>query len=178
MTTVYLARATLRHPDMDEEIFGVFTTKEAADAACKAHAAQRFYPSWCRQAPRPESLNERHYDYWTEEVTLFGELPKEERIGPFVVRRRDGVPILECPEYLDEPRREDDEKKLFALVDTNDRVVCDVSQSVEISSHWLKFLCRLSERAGAAGKNFVLVEAQDEVRESADYLGIAERLFR
>lgn len=101
-------------------------------------------------------------------------MSEEERIGPFVVRRRDGVPILECPEYLDDLRREDDEKKLLALVDANDRVVCDVSQSVEIVSRWLKFLCRLSERATAAGKKFVLVGIQDEVRESADYLGIAE----
>lgn len=75
LTIVYLARAVLRHPDRDEEIFGVFTTKEAADAACKAHAAQRFYPPWCRQAPSPESLNERHYDYLCEEVSFWGELP-------------------------------------------------------------------------------------------------------
>lgn len=102
-------------------------------------------------------------------------MSREERIGPFEIHWRDDVAIMVCPEYLDDPRREDDEKKLLSLVDRNETVVCDVTRSVEIVSRWLKFLCRMSERSAASGKRFVLVGVQESVRSSADYLGISDR---
>lgn len=102
----------------------------------------------------------------------------EERIGPFLVHSQKGVPILESPENLISERDPADEARLLALIDANDRVVCDVSQSIEIVMPWLKFLCRLSERAKASGKKFILVGIRDAVYECADYIGIAESFDR
>lgn len=105
-------------------------------------------------------------------------MSETERIGPFEIRRGEGAVIMVCPEYLDDPRRQDDEQRLLALIDGNDVVVCDASPAAEIVSRWLKFLGRLSERAAAAGKRFVLAGAQEAVLDSADYIGIKDRFVR
>jgi anti-anti-sigma regulatory factor len=89
---------------------------------------------------------------------------------------RDGVVILRFAAYVDQLRRPADDERAFALVDRHEVVVCDLSESVEVVSRWLKLLARMSDRARDAGKRVVLVGVRDGIRRSSDWLGLSEDL--
>jgi anti-anti-sigma regulatory factor len=94
---------------------------------------------------------------------------------PFAVTQpARGAVIVTCGEFVDHPRDRIAEQMCERWVDDNELVVLDVSKSIEIITPWLKLFARLSARARATGKRLVLVGLRDDVRESADYMGLGD----
>jgi anti-anti-sigma regulatory factor len=63
---------------------------------------------------------------------------------------------------------------VFNLVDHHEKVICDLTNCVEMVSRWLKLLSLMSDRASDAGKSVVLVGASESIRRSSDWLGLSD----
>ena len=88
-----------------------------------------------------------------------------------IEQREDGV-VLRFPEYVDELRTQADDDEAFNLVDEHERIVIELSNSIEVVSRWLKLFHRMAIRAKSAGKQVFLVGASESIRESADFLAL------
>lgn len=87
-----------------------------------------------------------------------------------------GVVILRFVAYVDQLRRPSDDQHVYDLVDRHEKVICDLTDCVEIVSRWLKLLALMSDRARDAGKGVVLVGVGASIRRSSDWLGLSDGL--
>jgi len=97
-----------------------------------------------------------------------------EKIGLFTIHRQDTEAVLICPEFVDDICHEEDESKLLELIDSYDRVVCDLSKCELVIARWLIFFHQMTRRAKVAGKKFVMLGAHSTIRDSVRYLGILD----
>ena len=90
----------------------------------------------------------------------------------YELETHDNCIVLYFPEYVDELMEQNDDDELFKLVDEHERIIIELSNSVEVVSRWLKLFHRMSIRARNAGKRVFLVGASKSIRESADFLAL------
>ncbi|NOY89822.1 MAG: hypothetical protein GXP55_01340 [Deltaproteobacteria bacterium] len=90
----------------------------------------------------------------------------------YQIEKHESGVVLRFPEYVDELRGQADDDEAFSLVDEHERIVIDLSISVEVVSRWLKLFHRMAIRARNAGKQVFLVGASKSIRETADFLAL------
>jgi anti-anti-sigma regulatory factor len=97
--------------------------------------------------------------------------------NPYTVERLDNErAVVRLPEYLDDPRTEAHGLELQQLIEGTRSVAVDASRSMAISSDWIRFLFRLTSIAEQAGKLVGIVGLSEVLMESADVLGIKDKL--
>lgn len=82
--------------------------------------------------------------------------------------------VLRFPEYVDGLRSQADDDDAFAIVDESERIIIDLSDSVEVVSRWLKLFNRMAIRAKNAGKTMFVVGASESIMQSADFLALKD----
>ena len=104
-------------------------------------------------------------------------MTEEQFHSPYVVERLDDDRVIvRLPEYLDEPRTEAHGIELQELVEGTRSVAVDATRSMAISSDWIRFLFRLTSVAEQSGKLVGIVGLSEVLKESADVLGIMDKL--
>ena len=68
------------------------------------------------------------------------------------------------------------ETELAGLVESSQAVACDLFQTTQIASDWLRWLARLQAKARDTGKIFGLAGMKENVLATADILGLGEML--
>ncbi|MFY9822335.1 MAG: STAS domain-containing protein [Thermoanaerobaculia bacterium] len=96
---------------------------------------------------------------------------------PYIVTQLDGGrAVVHIAPICDHARTQQHEAALALLVERNEAVACDLSQTTLIASDWLRWLARLQAKAKAAGKIFGLAGMNENVLATADVLGLGEKL--
>lgn len=96
---------------------------------------------------------------------------------PYIVTRLDGGrTVVHIAPICDHARTQQHEAELSLLVETSQAVACDLSQTTQIASDWLRWLARLQAKAKAAGKIFGLAGMNENVLVTADVLGLGKKL--
>jgi len=84
--------------------------------------------------------------------------------------------IVALSEFLDDPRTEEHATQLQGLVEVARAVAVDATGTITVSSDWLRLLYRLTAIAEQTGKTLGVVGLSAILRESADVLGLRDRL--
>ena len=96
---------------------------------------------------------------------------------PFTVEPVDhGGAVVRFAEFVDHPRSQQQDEQLLGAVRRWGAVACDLRDTVEIDSDWLRLVARMSMEAGASGKRVGIVGMRQEIRSGADVLGILDAL--
>lgn len=91
---------------------------------------------------------------------------------PFVIQKPAGTTIVVTFARLcDHERTAALDKQLLDLVETYDRVICDLSGTEDILTDWLRWLQRLTALATRTGKRVILAGARAAITEKADIIG-------
>ena len=99
---------------------------------------------------------------------------------PFGVRvQTTGRAVVEFREYVDHPRMKRWEDQLAGIVSTYDKIDCDFTKTVHITSDWMRYLATLTRRAELEGRVFSIVGMRHGLRETFEVLtNDAQFLFR
>ncbi len=84
--------------------------------------------------------------------------------------------IVRFASTCDQVRTKEQDDALSDLIERYDAVACDVSATDSISSDWLRWLSLLTGRARRAGKTMALVGANENMRDTAEVLGLGNKL--
>jgi anti-anti-sigma regulatory factor len=96
---------------------------------------------------------------------------------PYLVERlTDGRAVVRFAPICDHDRSRQHEDELTTLVETSQAIACDLSQTTQIASDWLRWLARLQAKATVTGKIFGLAGMRENVLATADVLGLGEKL--
>lgn len=87
-----------------------------------------------------------------------------------------GRAVVHFAPICDHARTRQHETELAGLVETSQAVACDLSQTTQIASDWLRWLARLQAKARDTGKIFGLAGMKENVLATADVLGLGEKL--
>jgi anti-anti-sigma regulatory factor len=93
-----------------------------------------------------------------------------------VTHPTDDRAIVHFAPICDHARTKRHEDELSTLVETNQAVACDLSQTIQIASDWLRWLARLQAKAKDSGKIFGLAGLNQNVLATADVLGLGDKL--
>lgn len=93
-----------------------------------------------------------------------------------VIPSEEGRAVVRFAPICDHARTRRHEDELAGLVETCQAVACDLSQTTQIASDWLRWLARLQAKAKESGKVFGLAGMNENVLATADVLGLGANL--
>lgn len=96
--------------------------------------------------------------------------------SPFRIVQTEPFTLLKFSEYVDTEFEEGFDRKLTELLSEHDRVVCDLSETIDVVTRWLKLFHRLSNMAKNQGKIFAISGMNSFIQKKADARAIQDKL--